>query len=211
MLRIALCFIVCMSMVARAGTPDKEANPQPRSPTAREAIIRFEKTVKEADMAFKRTYAEANKKVLIDLEQTKRLVMKDGNLDEANRIDMKIRALQTELQDLLNPPKPADPTTTPIALKPTTQAVRFQGKCTYKMNESGFEGWFTINAGTIMVPPATPVQFQRNGNTIRAFWPNGDAVQYDLNGYDFTIKLWVKGASPFVGKPTFTGAGQLLH
>src|SRR4051812_26159346 len=80
-----------LGAVTRAGD-DQVAGP--KSSAARQALAKAEKRIAEADAAWRKATAEANRQLVAELKTAQQTAMKNGDLDDANAIKQEIEKAQ---------------------------------------------------------------------------------------------------------------------
>jgi hypothetical protein len=91
---------------APATTPSEA----PQTPAAREALDRYNRAAAQAEKDYRAAITKARHELLEALEVAKKIVMKNGSLDEANRIESVIKANRTDAPIKVNPDERKAPT-----------------------------------------------------------------------------------------------------
>lgn len=91
-MRHAIVLIVALASVCLAADESTQST-APRSPAAVAALKKYERVSQQAEQAYRRAIIDAKLELAEELQAAKTTAMRNGSLDEANRIEAAIRSI----------------------------------------------------------------------------------------------------------------------
>jgi hypothetical protein len=168
---ILLICVLCLG-VAEAPKPDL-----PRSVPARGAIQDYEKSMHDAQDAYREAQISTERKLIDKLNAAMNAATKAADLPEANRIDAQVKMATARVEALRSPAAPA----------PVVADIKIVGK-------------WTVGSNPIVYTPDGLVEARKDWGNERGKWRVVDpytVIQYEPNGGVVTITITASGRYAF--------------
>jgi len=193
---IVICILCVAGVIAKDDGVPKTVPAEPTIASARIAVERYDRAMKDAENARRNAGDAAARKLIDELSNARSEAMLAQNLKEANAINDRISQAKNELSDALAPQP--------------RRAVKLDGKWRWA-NSHNHSGVFLIDGDTIRVEGTAAVaKFARTGNEIRYQWPGKHSERITFTGNRFQIDTWGKDRRAFEGSPDVIGVGVLI-
>lgn len=198
MRRTLLLLLIGWGMVALGGGAREadDAPKVPKSSTVRRALAKRDRVLDQAEAAYRKTAAEANKALLVGLKKAKDAAHQAKDLDEANAVAALIEKTERELE-------------APVAGKGRAMA----GPWLISWSNGGtFRYEFNSDATAVTDGAFKTIKVERAGDA-RAYWlagPGGNHVhRYRPAGEYLVAEMWHDAAEIARGdRPTQIGVGR---